>query len=130
MIFHLIAFLSDESIRILPLNITMIVLIPVVIFFTLRLLKNHLANYIGGTKQQHSKAQNAVVMFSILGGLIGIIAARYFLYSVTPSGIEIILSIFVGVIILLSVFSATIAYYDVYLIRKHCPRLRDRQTRL
>jgi len=108
----------------------MIVLIPIVIFSTFKLLNSNLANYESNTEKQSMGKQNIVTIFSILGSIIGMGVARTFLPNITNNTLEIIINIIAGFLIIIFIFVAIMDFYKIHLIRKYCPRLRKKQTRL
>jgi len=122
-VFHVIAIFGNEPMRILPLNIALIILLPTFVFLTLKLLKKSLCNHINGTDKTTNNTSN-IAAWSSIGAVGGTTLARIFMPTMSAKATAIFLNVIALFFILVFVFGACVQYYRIYLIRKHCPHLR------
>lgn len=122
---HIIYIFSDYPISMLPFNISLTLLIPLVIFITLKLSKSSLDEF---NNKPHKRASPYVTTLSTIGAIGGFLLARFFLLNSSQTTNLIIFLIILVFTILFCIFIACISYYKVYLIRKFCPHFKNRNS--
>ena len=121
-IFHVIAIYGDRPMRILPVNLSIIFLMPIIILMAIKFSKSGLAS--SADKSSHKRVNSFVLILSTSGAAIGFLFSRVFLSDIAYSLEVIIFSVITVFLVLLFVFVGCIDYYRVYLIRKFCPYLK------
>jgi len=122
-LFHIVSIFGDYPMRVFPINISIIILIPVVILFAIKFCKSGLNDF---TNRSHKEISPYISLFSVIGAIGGITFTRFFFSNISYSASMIVLSMIFVFLILILILSSCISYYKVYLIRKYCPYLKNR----
>lgn len=128
-VFHFMAVFRDEPMRILPLNLVLAILVPIVVFLALEFSKRSLANYLNGEGKEFGTNSPLIFTVSMIGTALGGVTARVASPIIPPFVTDVIMNIIVVVLVLMFVFFACVYYYRVYLIRKFCPNLQEKRTK-
>lgn len=124
-IFHVFAIYGDYPMRILPVNLSIVFLTPLIILMALKFCRFGLTSSINKSPQK--KINPFILILSTGGAIIGVIFARAFLSNIPYSVEIIIVSVITVLLVLLFVFLSCIDYYRVHLIRKFCPYLKEKK---
>ena len=123
-IFHFFAIFGDEPMRILPINLAIGLLIPIIVFFAIKLGTNRIKTIL----EKPDKTNTYIAAASTIGAIAGIGFARAFLQDAAINTVEIIFNTMCGFLILVFIFCSCLCYHKVYLIRKYCPRFQEKRS--
>lgn len=123
-VFHIFAIFGDRPMRILPVNLSILLLIPIIILLAIKFSKSGLAS--SANNPSNKRVAPLVSVLGISGAAVGFVFARFFLSDILYSMENIIVTMITIFLVLLFIFIGCIDYYRVYLIRKFCPHLREK----
>ncbi|MCL2223784.1 MAG: hypothetical protein FWB96_08315 [Defluviitaleaceae bacterium] len=115
---------DSDFIRVLPMNVAVVIIMPVVVAFTFIQSKGKFNRYMDGTEKQCNTSANKASTFGMLGAIGGVGVARIVLPNVMSHTQGIIISLVFCLLVLGFISCACVQYYKVHLIRKFCPNLR------